>query len=172
MGFQGFVTSDWGATHAAEFINAGLDLEMPGELRVGPDREQLMISYFSGTDTTAVPSKSTDAMGFGPRGRIPEEDLEPHPTLGAGSGGGNSGGGDIEGAAQAAPPADLPVNLRAALQAGAVSELTITQAARRILLQMQRFGLLDRHRQRWPTPSRSSRTRALCCEPRRMARYC
>ena len=28
--FGGFVTSDWGATHAADFINSGLDLEMPG----------------------------------------------------------------------------------------------------------------------------------------------
>jgi len=31
MGFKGFVTSDWGATHGVTFINAGLDLEMPGE---------------------------------------------------------------------------------------------------------------------------------------------
>jgi beta-glucosidase len=30
LGFQGFVTSDWGATHAVSFINAGLDMEMPG----------------------------------------------------------------------------------------------------------------------------------------------
>ena len=30
--FSGFVTSDWGATHAASFINDGLDLEMPGAL--------------------------------------------------------------------------------------------------------------------------------------------
>jgi beta-glucosidase len=149
MGFQGFVTSDWGATHAAEFINAGLDLEMPGELRVGPDREQLMISYFSGTEVTVVPSKSTDAMGFGPRGRIPEEDLEPHPTLGVGVGVGVGVGGGTGGAAALATPlANVRVNLRAALQAGSVSEATITQAARRILLQMQRFGLLDRQRQR------------------------
>ena len=28
-GFKGFVTSDWGATHAASFINNGLDMEMP-----------------------------------------------------------------------------------------------------------------------------------------------
>ncbi|MGH8256944.1 MAG: glycoside hydrolase family 3 protein, partial [Steroidobacteraceae bacterium] len=32
MGFDGFVTSDWGATHDALFINAGLNLEMPGPL--------------------------------------------------------------------------------------------------------------------------------------------
>lgn len=35
LGFQGFVTSDWGATHDATFINAGLDLEMPGPLTIG-----------------------------------------------------------------------------------------------------------------------------------------
>lgn len=33
IGFKGFVTSDWGATHATDFINAGLDMEMPGPLR-------------------------------------------------------------------------------------------------------------------------------------------
>src|SRR5208337_1168688 len=33
-GFEGFVTSDWGATHATDFINAGLDMEMPGPLPV------------------------------------------------------------------------------------------------------------------------------------------
>lgn len=32
LGFAGFVTSDWGATHDASFINDGLDLEMPGPL--------------------------------------------------------------------------------------------------------------------------------------------
>src|SRR3954452_17687868 len=31
IGFKGFVTSDWGAVHAVSFINAGLDMEMPGE---------------------------------------------------------------------------------------------------------------------------------------------
>ena len=31
LGFKGFVTSDWGAVHAVKFINAGLDMEMPGE---------------------------------------------------------------------------------------------------------------------------------------------
>ncbi len=28
--FKGFVTSDWGATHGIDFINDGLDIEMPG----------------------------------------------------------------------------------------------------------------------------------------------
>jgi beta-glucosidase len=30
LGFRGFITSDWGATHSAEDIQRGLDLEMPG----------------------------------------------------------------------------------------------------------------------------------------------
>jgi beta-glucosidase len=30
LGFKGFVTSDWGATHATINLNAGLDMEMPG----------------------------------------------------------------------------------------------------------------------------------------------
>src|SRR5579871_972082 len=30
LGFKGFVTSDWGATHGVSYINAGLDMEMPG----------------------------------------------------------------------------------------------------------------------------------------------
>ena len=34
-GFRGFVTSDWGATHGAEFITRGLDMEQPG---TGPGR--------------------------------------------------------------------------------------------------------------------------------------
>ena len=31
IGFKGYVTSDWGAVHGVKFINAGLDMEMPGE---------------------------------------------------------------------------------------------------------------------------------------------
>ena len=34
FGFRGFVTSDWGATHGAEFITRGLDMEQPAN---GPD---------------------------------------------------------------------------------------------------------------------------------------
>jgi beta-glucosidase len=30
LGFKGFVTSDWGANHATNFINAGMNMEMPG----------------------------------------------------------------------------------------------------------------------------------------------
>ena len=36
IGFKGFITSDWGAVHSAHFINAGLDMEMPGPPPKGP----------------------------------------------------------------------------------------------------------------------------------------
>jgi beta-glucosidase len=144
LGFQGFVTSDWGATHAAEFINAGLDMEMPGELRVGPDREELMRSYFSASEVPPMPPRSPEGMGFGPRGRIPEESVD-EPTADAPvveSAVEEAVAAAPERAPAAAPPPDY-ANLRAALRDGSVTEATITQAARRILLQMQRFGLLE-----------------------------
>jgi beta-glucosidase len=137
MGFKGFITSDWGATHAAEFINAGLDMEMPGELRVGANREQLMRSYFSGSEVPAMPPRSAEAMGFGPTGRIPEEFVAPMQIPA-------SDGGEVNGAPALSPAIDY-TNLRAALQAGTVTEATLTRAVRRILQQMQRFGLLDDH---------------------------
>ena len=135
LGFHGFVTSDWGATQAAEFINAGLDMEMPGELRVGPGREELMRSYFSGANVAPMPPRSAEGMGFGPRGRIPEESVE-DPAV-----------DDAVAAAPVTVPAMAPApdysDLSAALAAGSVTQAAITQAARRILTQMQRFGLLQ-----------------------------
>ena len=41
--FKGFVTSDWGATHAVTFINDGLDLEMAGTVGIDRPRE----AYFT-----------------------------------------------------------------------------------------------------------------------------
>ena len=35
LGFKGFVTSDWGANHGTTYLNAGLDMEMPGEASIG-----------------------------------------------------------------------------------------------------------------------------------------
>ncbi|MEV8565200.1 glycoside hydrolase family 3 C-terminal domain-containing protein [Streptomyces sp. NPDC051322] len=31
LGFKGFVTSDWGANHGTDYLNDGLDMEMPGQ---------------------------------------------------------------------------------------------------------------------------------------------
>jgi beta-glucosidase len=75
--FKGFVTSDWGATHAVDFINNGLDLEMGGTVEIGRPRE----TYFA--------------------------------------------------------------HLKEAVQTGAVSEATIDRAVGHILVEMDRFGLLN-----------------------------
>ena len=75
--FQGFVTSDWGATHAVGFINDGLDLEMPGTVTLGRPRE----TYFT--------------------------------------------------------------QLKVEVKSGRVSQATIDRAVGRILIEMDRFGLLN-----------------------------
>jgi beta-glucosidase len=55
LGFQGFVTSDWGAIHGTGFINAGVDMEMPGEGSFGNalpaffTKPQLMAAIADGT---------------------------------------------------------------------------------------------------------------------------
>lgn len=85
--FNGFVTSDWGATHAVNFINQGLDLEMPGTVGIGRPRE----TYFA--------------------------------------------------------------LLKDAVQSGQVTEATINQAVGRILVEMDRFGLLNGRRERAVTSS-------------------
>jgi beta-glucosidase len=51
IGFQGFVTSDWGAIHGVKFINAGLDMEMPGE----PAASGLQLPSFF--DSRPVPAR-------------------------------------------------------------------------------------------------------------------
>ncbi len=51
VGFKGFVTSDWGATHAPSFINNGLDMEMPGP---GP-KDSPMYGFFFSYFTTEKP---------------------------------------------------------------------------------------------------------------------
>lgn len=80
LGFKGFVTSDWGANHATDYLNAGLDMEMPG-------------------------------------------------------GGGPSGVG--------LPSYFSKAALTAAIDDGSISVARVTQAAGRILYEMDRFGLLS-----------------------------
>jgi beta-glucosidase len=72
VGFKGFVTSDWGANHTADYINKGLDMEMPGPFQK-----------------------------------------------------------------------DLNTVMKSAVESGRLSEASIDRSVGRILLQMDRFGLLD-----------------------------
>ena len=125
--FGGFVTSDWGATHSARFLNAGLDVEMID----GPDSTGFQEPAFLGAVAAALPPPSTT-------------DAEPQ---------GDIYGGSIpeEAATADADETDYgakvpPQTLSEALAAGEVAEATVTRAAGRVLLQMQRFALLDGHR--------------------------
>ena len=125
--FGGFVTSDWGATHSARFLNAGLDVEMID----GPDSTGFQEPAFLGAVAAALPPPSTT-------------DAEPQ---------GDIYGGSIpeEAATADADETDYgakvpPQTLSEALGAGDVTEATVTRAAGRVLLQMQRFALLDGHR--------------------------
>lgn len=134
MGFKGFVTSDWGAVHSVHFINAGLDMEMPGPPPKGL-AGFLLKSYF---DTTPKRNKSLP-FGLGGLlqkkvaaivasllgGRIPEEPGTIAPSLA-----GFSFAGEKE-------------KMPGALKDGSVSEDAITRAAGRVLYEIARFGYLD-----------------------------
>jgi len=129
IGFKGFVTSDWGAVHAVKFINAGLDMEMPGEPAPGAGGWSSP-SFFDlqpvPPPPPARPSGGSDEGGdmFG-GGNIPEE---PRP--------GKWDGGDFGKKLDAKKMAD-------ALKDGTVTEATITRAAGRVLYEIVQFGYLD-----------------------------
>lgn len=152
-GFKGFITSDWGATHGTLFINEGLDLEMPGGTffaavpgqggrggRGGAGGAGGAGGVPAGAPGTAAGQRGQGAPGGaaaanpGGVGRggaaMPEER-----ATGAqgGRGGGGGRGGD--------PP---PIGMLEAVRAEQVKESTITMAVGRILVQMDKFGLLDK----------------------------
>ncbi len=123
LGFKGFVTSDWGATHSALFMNAGLDVEMID----GPDSDGHQEPAFMGAEAAAVPPPlDPGSGGFGDPygGQVPEEKA-PAPA-----------DGDDLGAKAA------PKTLAEAIRDGSVNEATVTRAAGNVLLAMDRFGLL------------------------------
>jgi len=132
IGFQGFVTSDWGATHATDFINKGLDMEMSGPLPVpfsGP-------AYFvNGPKRESFDTSKPDGPALSDAG-LPEEPKQ-------------SG---WEGSPEPWPTTDL----KKLLASGVVKEDTITRAAGRVLLQMDRFGYLDGKEKLSVTPSDNS----------------
>jgi len=126
IGFKGFVTSDWGAVHAVNFINAGLDMEMPG---AAPGLLSFIPTFFDTLPVPEAPKKDAKAAEelnegmFG--GHIPEE-----PARGADD------------------PSDFGVKLDtkkmdAALKDGTVNEAAITRAAGRVLYEIVHFGYLD-----------------------------
>jgi beta-glucosidase len=130
IGFKGFVTSDWGAVHAVNFINAGLDMEMPGEPKPGGGGFS-MPSFFDMQPPAPPPPPrpaANDAMAdmmimFG--GHIPEE---PAPERGGFGGFGTT----LD-----------PKKMADALKDGTVNEAVITRAAGRVLYEIVHFGYLD-----------------------------
>ncbi len=126
LGFKGFVTSDWGATHAVSFINEGLDMEMPGSVRMGG----FSIPSFFDSEPAAPPpppraAGAAVANMFG--GHIPEE---PPPARFGGGGGGF--GVKLN-----------PEKMPEALKDGTVSEATVTRAAGHVLYEIVHFGYMD-----------------------------
>jgi len=133
IGFKGFVTSDWGAVHSALFMNAGLDMEMPG----APPPEwtgYAIPSFFTLNDPPPPVRHSSIAGGGDPFGdHMPEEPYYPEGGLLFGHSTGHS---DFENKFEVK-------KLDAALKDGDIDEATITRAAGRVLYQIVRFGYLD-----------------------------
>ena len=127
LGFQGFITSDWGAVHSATFINNGLDMEMPGLLTADAPFAAFMHTFFR-----TQPEVKGNAPKFDPNqlagmlgGTIPEEPNVPPMDL------------------NAFPRDNDGTTLRDLIAKGTVTEATVTAAARRVLYEMDRFGYLD-----------------------------
>jgi beta-glucosidase len=121
IGFQGFVVSDWGANHAPTFVNDGLDLEMAGYTAdykpcfFCPESEQL---------PPPPPENDEKSKSYEPYAwpaRTPEEP----PRLYIGH-----------------RRYEEPQGMLAAINAGQVAPVHVTEAARRILLEEDRFGWL------------------------------
>jgi beta-glucosidase len=116
LGFKGFVASDYGATHAVTFINAGLDVDMPGPGGgAGP-------SFFD--SEPSVRQEDIAPLGPRPGAQLPEEPAPSPPPP-----------DDFK----AEPGKKMPQ----ALKDGTVTEAAITRAAGRVLYEMARFGYLD-----------------------------
>ena len=124
IGFKGFVTSDWGAVHAVDFINQGLDMEMPGE--PGPGPLGFMPTFFDSQPVKkAPPASAMSDMMEGFFGHLPEE---PKPVM-----------GDFGAFGLKLDPRKMPE----ALKDGLVTEETITRAAGRVLYEIVHFGYMD-----------------------------
>jgi beta-glucosidase len=127
LGFKGFVTSDWGAVHAPDFINKGLDMEMPGMLPKDSPMGAMMFSYFA-TDKPEPPKpfKFNTAMLAGFFGSLPEEPA-PIPFDMSALGGAK----------------DPHINFWNLFQSGELKEETISRAAGHVLYEYNKFGYLD-----------------------------
>ncbi len=127
LGFKGFVTSDWGAVHAPGFINNGLDMEMPGTPAEGSALGSFLFTFFGTQKPPSTPPPPPDmsmmAMFFG--ANLPEEPPVKRDFSAFGT------------------AKDEHINFWNLMQTGGLKEETITRAAGRVLLQIEKFGYLD-----------------------------
>ena len=122
LGFKGFVTSDWGATHGVTFINAGLDMEMPGPPAPGGFP---LPSFFDSQPPPPPPRPMGDVVDMMFGGHLPEE--PPPPAF------------DFSDFGVKVDTKKMPQ----ALKDGTVSEAAVTRAAGHVLYEIARFGYLD-----------------------------
>jgi beta-glucosidase len=122
IGFRGFVVSDWGANHSPMFVNDGLDLEMAGYTA---DNKPCFFCPESAPLPPPPPEDDEKSKSYEPYAwpaRTPEE--PPRLYIGHGH-------------------YEEPQGMLAALKAGQVDPASVTEAARRILLEEDRFGWLS-----------------------------
>ncbi len=122
VGFKGFITSDWGATHGVAFINAGLDMEMAGPPAPGGFP---IPSFFDSMPPAPPPKDFGDVVGLMFGGHLPEE--PPPPAF------------DFSDFGKKLDTKKMPD----ALKDGSVSEAAITRAAGHVLYEIVKFGYLD-----------------------------
>ncbi|WP_263351606.1 beta-glucosidase [Acidicapsa acidisoli] len=135
VGFKGFVTSDWGAVHAANYINNGLDMEMPGPGPKDSPLAGMMYSFFTTEEPKSEPPpKFNTALLAGFLGGTLPEEPKPKPfnfgTIGA--------------------MRDAHTNFWNLRKEGKLDDATITRAAGRVLYEIDKFGYLDH-----PTPGQA-----------------
>ncbi len=129
LGFKGFVTSDWGATHGTDFINAGLDLEMPGPLPVPWATPSVFVNN---------PPSQWDADGGGGGRALTDGGLPEEPQAGPWHG---------------VDEPKVKTDLKHLIKQGIVSQSTIDHAVGRVLYEMDKFGLLDGKKPGKTTPA-------------------
>lgn len=126
IGFKGYVTSDWGAVHAVKYINAGLDMEMPGATKMGGFQ---LPSFFDNEPAPPPPAqRAADDMMDSFFGTIPEEPKIDRKRM--------AGMGDFG-------KKEDPKKMPEAIKDGTVNEAAITRAAARVLYEIVHFGYLD-----------------------------
>jgi len=157
-GFKGFNTSDWGATHGTMNIANGLDMEMPNGSYSAAEPGGRGMGGGGGGGRGAAPAGAAApgvAAGRGAAGgaALPGGAAQANP---GGMGGRGGGGGMPEERATGGAPggrgaggpgrgSDPPAyGMLKAVQDGLIKEPQISLAVGRVLLQLDKFGYLDK----------------------------